>query len=175
MTYKSGTILDISEICDKILEYFYFRKGSTPDVDSIQIELSFPYETFDIAIKNLERDGYIKITRTKSNEFGQITPAGEIFYRTTSYQRLKQSTEEKDKRVRRKENFEVAKGILEIMIGLITVSLTIWTISLDKKITKYDDKVNQLQKTVDSITVTENPIRNSIIEGIAKPDTLETK
>lgn len=175
MTFEAGTILDITETCDKVLEHFYFRKGSTIDLDRAQIELPFGYERYDIAIKKLEKDGYLKITRTKTIDFGQITSDGEVFYRTTSYQRLAQAKRAAEKRTSRKENLEIAKNILETVFGFITVALTIWTFTLDKKIEKYEDKINRLQNALDSISTKHKFKTDTLVNELTKSHSIYLK
>ncbi|WP_332021347.1 hypothetical protein [Kaistella sp.] len=159
MSYNAGALLNISETCDKLLEYFYFRKSFSVDLDKAQIELPYTYERFDIAIKKLEKDGFIKITKTKTNDFAQITSDGEIFYRTNSYDKLNKTEISQNKRTKFKEVFEYSKGIIELIIGAITIFLTIWTFSLNKKINMYESQIENLQKSLDSINKSSNKIK----------------
>ena len=144
MTYTAGTQLDLTEACDKILEYFYFRKSSAISLDDAQIELKIAYERFDIAVQQLEQDGLLKITKTKSGWFARITSSGQVFYRTTSYQKTSAQIRTEKRRTRFKYWFE-------IILGIVTAALTISTFILENKLSSYQEKVDKLIYQVNAL------------------------
>ena len=153
MTYNAGTMIDLTETCDKILEYFYFRKSTETSLDNAQIELPFAYERFALGIKKLETNGQLKITKTEIDSFGKITSQGELFYRTNSYKRIESTKKNEEDSKRRLQKFTLFKQIFEIILGLITIALTIWTFTLDKKIDKLEKDIDNFQNKFDSLKV----------------------
>lgn len=157
MTYKAGTQLDLTDACDSILEYMYFRKSQElVDIDQGQIDLNFSYEKFEIAVKKLESDGYISLTNSTDGFLGKITTNGEVYYRTGSYKNNAKT--EKIKSL--KENFRLAKDIIELVLAIMTIVLAIYTINLDRKIKLSNVKMIQLEKKIDSLELINKTFRN---------------
>lgn len=147
MTYEAGTILELSDSCDNILSFFYFRKAEGISIDKAADEFPYRYELFDIALKKLEADGFISITKAKPNDIARITPSGEIFYRTNSYAKIKKQETSKN----RKEYFELFKGVMQIVTPLGALALGIWTLIINITLNESKQKVQQLQIELDSL------------------------
>lgn len=142
MTLPAGTNLDLSPYCDKILGFFYFKKSNGfIDTDLVDQELSIPYEHCEIAIKKLETDGFLKISETSVSKFAKITPSGEVYYRTSSYQNEASNSSKK----RKIESIRILKDIVELIVFLFTLALGIYTFSLNKDIEDLRKEIRTLK------------------------------
>lgn len=103
MTYPIDTKFNLDAICDEILRYLYWRRydGKFVDLDQAQIQLPFPFEPFEIALKKLNLEGYIELN-PKNTLLGKITAKGTVFIRTTSFEESAGSLKNQDRKNNRR-------------------------------------------------------------------------
>ena len=143
MTLKARTNLNLSLYCDKVLEFFYFRKSNgLIEVDQVDQELLLPYEHCELAIKKLKNDDFLEIVENFDGKFAQITTKGEIHYRTTSYK--KESAKINSSSII--EKFRVLKDIVQFILFSITIFLSIYTLKIDKELVEIKKEIKILNE-----------------------------